>query len=378
MSTITARDAGKPAAVTADAVPPLSTTPGNNGRGSETGSEVIAALLCNVKRFLDVRQRFMQASGQLDNPKDGWGEAEIDACGPLEDYSTAIGGSRHESRDYSFHLSDRGVYEVTGPSIGPIDVPSISEYYQELELLSILAADGPTKTLCFRRLRLLQSRFAMHLLQHEQDERAEQKRVPHRDFYNVRKVDTHVHHSSSMNCKHLLRFIKTKLKDPGADKEAVIYRDGRHLTLAQVFESLRLTAYDLSIDALDMHAHQDSFHRFDRFNLKYNPLGEARLREIFLKTDNLVKGRYLAELTRELILDLEASKYQMAEYRLSVYGRDPGEWSTLAAWICDNRLFSPNVRWMVQLPRLYHTYHAAGLVSTFQHFLLSTCPSYLP
>lgn len=34
----------------------------------------------------------------------------------------------------------------------------------------------------------------------------------HSDFYNLRKVDTHVHHSSSMNQKHLLRFIKHKIK----------------------------------------------------------------------------------------------------------------------------------------------------------------------
>ena len=65
-----------------------------------------------------------------------------------------------------------------------------------------------------------------------------------------------------------------------------------------MFQSLHLTAYDLSIDTLDMHAHQDSFHRFDKFNLKYNPIGESRLREIFLKTDNLIHGRYLAELTK--------------------------------------------------------------------------------
>ncbi|KAJ3117385.1 AMP deaminase [Phlyctochytrium bullatum] len=122
------------------------------------------------------------------------------------------------------------------------------------------------------------------------------ERVPHRDFYNVRKVDTHVHHSSCMNQKHLLRFIKSKLKKN--PKEIVIFRDDKHLTLEQVFESLKLTAYDLSIDTLDMHAHKDSFHRFDKFNLKYNPIGESRLREIFLKTDNLIKGRYLAELTK--------------------------------------------------------------------------------
>lgn len=46
----------------------------------------------------------------------------------------------------------------------------------------------------------------------------------------------------------------------------VIHRDGVDLTLRQVFESLKLTAYDLSIDTLDMHAHQNSFHRFDSFN----------------------------------------------------------------------------------------------------------------
>ncbi len=31
-----------------------------------------------------------------------------------------------------------------------------------------------------------------------------------------------------------------------------------------------------------------TFLRFDRFNLKYSPAGESRLREIFLKTDNVL------------------------------------------------------------------------------------------
>jgi AMP deaminase len=62
------------------------------------------------------------------------------------------------------------------------------------------------------------------------------------------QVDTHVHHSACMNQKHLLRFIKSKLKKES--DEVVIYRDGKHLTLLEVFESLNLTAYDLSIDTL--------------------------------------------------------------------------------------------------------------------------------
>ncbi|CAK9172214.1 unnamed protein product [Ilex paraguariensis] len=112
-----------------------------------------------------------------------------------------------------------------------------------------------------------------------------------------------------MNQKQLLRFIKSKLrKEPD---EVVIFRDGQYLTLKEVFESLDLTGYDLNVDLLDVHADKSTFHRFDKFNLKYNPCGQSRLREIFLKQDNLIQGRYIAEVTKQVLLDLEASKYQV-------------------------------------------------------------------
>ncbi|EGW33479.1 uncharacterized protein SPAPADRAFT_60828 [Spathaspora passalidarum NRRL Y-27907] len=203
----------------------------------------------------------------------------------------------------------------------------------------------------------------MYYLMNEFEESKQSKRNPHRDFYNVRKVDTHIHHSACMNQKHLLRYIKYKLKTK--PDEQVIFRDGKILTLAQVFESLKLTAYDLSIDTLDMHAHTDSFHRFDKFNLKYNPIGESRLREIFLKTDNFIDGRYLAELTKQVFDDLESSKYQMVELRISIYGRSIHEWDKLAAWIIDNKLYSHNVRWLIQVPRLYDLYKKNGNIKSF-------------
>ncbi len=37
--------------------------------------------------------------------------------------------------------------------------------------------------------------------------------------------------------------------------------------------------YDLNVDTLDMHADKNIFHRFDKFN----PCGQSRLREIFIK-----------------------------------------------------------------------------------------------
>ncbi|CDO77165.1 hypothetical protein BN946_scf184657.g41 [Trametes cinnabarina] len=271
--------------------------------------------------------------------------------------------------EYTFGIDERGVYQIYDPSSSspktPVfEIPTIREYFLDLEKVLGVICDGPTKSFAFRRLNYLASKFTMYTLLNEQQELAEMKSVPHRDFYNVRKVDTHVHHSSSMNQKHLLRFIKSKMKRSPHD--VVIFRDGKELTLEEVFKSLNLTAYDLSIDTLDMHAHQDSFHRFDKFNLKYNPIGESRLREIFLKTDNYIEGRYLAELTKEVMMDLEQSKYQNCEWRISIYGRKRDEWDKLAKWIVKNKLFSHNVRWLIQVPRLYDVYKQNGSIQTFE------------
>ncbi len=244
----------------------------------------------------------------------------------------------------------------------------------------------------------------MHTMLNHELELAQSKAVPHRDFYNVRKIDNHVHHSACMNQKHLLRYIKKKIKQPEAQTELVIERDGKKLTLQQVFDSLNLTAYDLSIDTLDMHAGQ-TFHRyvsyssvpshiisllffslffphlsstpllclqrnrFDKFNLKYNPIGESRLREIFLKFNNMIDGKFLAEVTKEVFADLEGNKYQFAEYRVSIYGRELNEWDQLARWVVTSNLYSSNVRWMVQIPRLYAVYKKAGSINSLQDML---------
>jgi AMP deaminase len=247
-------------------------------------------------------------------------------------------------------------------------VPEWSEWQEDYAELCRIIHTPAVKTFAFRRLELLGARFALHTQLNTERESQEQKAVPHRDVYNVRKCDTHVHHSACMNQKHLLRFIKSKLRKES--DTVVINRDGQDLTLGQVFESLHLTAYDLSIDTLDMHADfSTTFHRFDRFNLKYNPVGASRLREIFLKTDNMLAGRFLAELTREVFDDLSASKYQIAEYRLSIYGKSQAEWRKLAAWVVNNRLACPQVRWMVQIPRLYETLFAGGSIKNFQQML---------
>lgn len=246
-------------------------------------------------------------------------------------------------------------------------VADATTFFTDLHHILKVIAAGNIRTLCHHRLVLLEQKFNLHLMLNADREFLAQKSAPHRDFYNVRKVDTHVHHSACMNQKHLLRFIKSKLrKEPD---EVVIFRDGTYLTLKEVFESLDLTGYDLNVDLLDVHADKSTFHRFDKFNLKYNPCGQSRLREIFLKQDNLIQGRFLAELTKQVFTDLTASKYQMAEYRISIYGRKMSEWDQLASWIVNNDLYSENVVWLIQLPRLYNIYKEMGIVTSFQNIL---------
>lgn len=162
-----------------------------------------------------------------------------------------------DAHDMSFKLDDNGIYQIyensefDKPDTPAANIPTIREFYMDLEAISNISSDGPSKSFAFKRLQYLEGKFNLYVLLNEYQEMADSKRVPHRDFYNVRKVDTHVHHSACMNQKHLLRFIKSKLKK--CPDEVVMYRDGKHLTLEEVFQSINLTAYDLSIDTLDMH-----------------------------------------------------------------------------------------------------------------------------
>lgn len=250
----------------------------------------------------------------------------------------------------------------------PYRYPELKRFLHDLNLMTALIANGPVKSFSYRRLQYLSSKFQLHVLLNEMRELAAQKAVPHRDFYNIRKVDTHIHASSSMNQKHLLRFIKKAVKNQ-PDEFVCMDKDKKLMTLKEVFDSLNLTAYDLSVDMLDVHADRNTFHRFDKFNAKYNPVGESRLREVFMKTDNYIDGRYFGHLIKEVMTDLEESKYQNAELRLSIYGKSLDEWPKLANWAVMHNVHSQNVRWLIQVPRLYDVYKNSKLVSNFSEVI---------
>ena len=52
--------------------------------------------------------------------------------------------------------------------------------------------------------------------------------------------------------------------------------------------------------------------------------------------------------------------------RVSIYGRKLSEWDKLARWFYVHQLAHPCVRWLIQIPRLYHLYRRMGEVTSFQ------------
>lgn len=65
-------------------------------------------------------------------------------------------------------------------------------------------------------------------------------------------MDTHIHAAACMNQKHLLRFIKKSYR---VDANRVVHKlKDREVTMKELFESLNLHPYDLTVDSLDVHA----------------------------------------------------------------------------------------------------------------------------
>uniref|UniRef100_A0A914GQH7 AMP deaminase n=1 Tax=Globodera rostochiensis TaxID=31243 RepID=A0A914GQH7_GLORO len=118
-------------------------------------------------------------------------------------------------RKFALHRQNGIVVLTESDRIVKLEAAPISheKFLKDYTWLNGIVNDGPLRTCCSQRLKCLKMNFEMHVMLRGDLETIEQQSVPHRDFYNIRKVDTHIHAASSMNAKHLLRFIKKKMPD---------------------------------------------------------------------------------------------------------------------------------------------------------------------
>ena len=163
----------------------------------------------------------------------------------------------------------------------------------------------------------------------------------------------------------MLQFMKDKYYQEGDlivtkdDEGDVTLKDSLNLMNDEAFDIERITT-----ERLDMAASAKMFHRFDNFNDSYNPMGRSDLRSIFMKSSNLINGRFFAEVLREVVFKRIREQYHRVaiEPRLSIYGRKMNEWENLSKWFVDHKVLScdeenagkasGHVKWMIQVPRL--------------------------
>uniref|UniRef100_A0A8C9NJH4 AMP deaminase n=1 Tax=Serinus canaria TaxID=9135 RepID=A0A8C9NJH4_SERCA len=336
------------------------------------------ALCIREKNMQQSLQRFPKTPSQYLRSIEGepWKPSDL---GPVftppvkEGQDPLDSGNLPEDLGYHVQMKDGIVYVYADKAAAdrnePKDLPYpiLENFVDDMNFLLVLIAQGPVKTYAHRRLKFLSSKFQVHEMLNEMEEMKELKNNPHRDFYNCRKVDTHIHAAACMNQKHLLRFIK---KSYCVDANRVVYNaQGKQLTLKQLFQQLKLHPYDLTVDSLDVHAGRQTFQRFDKFNDKYNPVGASELRDLYLKTENAINGEYFATIIKEVGSDLEDAKYQHTEPRLSIYGRSPEEWPKLARWFNTHRVYSPNMKWMIQVPRIYDVFRSKNFLPHFGKML---------
>lgn len=255
----------------------------------------------------------------------------------------------HELSQFS-NLESRmrgGIFRLSsGGEAIDMKVPDVVTYYDDLGILMNVSQHAPTKAFAYKRLNLLEKKYGIHQMYNKERELIEQKKNSFKDFYTVNKVDTHIHHSACMSQKLLLEFIREKLR---TEPDEIVHQDkeGVQFTLRQVFDNAGIRYDHISSHSLDVQADHMTFQRFDIFNTKYNLMGQPLLREIFLKTENFLRGRYIAEITKRVFDQLKAAKFIRAEYRISIYGRNQSEWKGLSKWFTRWEIESSKIAWMI-------------------------------
>jgi hypothetical protein len=178
----------------------------------------------------------------------------------------------------------------SGDSHSPslVTVPSIDAFVKDYDRLVEMVSEGAMRTFCFSRLQHLSVSFKMHTNANGAVESLAQSNLLGTDFYRTMKVDNHIHLAAAPSAKQFVSFVREKLRTEG---DTVVLKEGT--TLHQVFQDAGINTEHLTIDAFNVLADHSVYERFDNFNSKYSPFKLAKLRNIFLKVDNHIKGRYV-------------------------------------------------------------------------------------
>lgn len=257
------------------------------------------------------------------------------------------------------------------------ELPNFHEYLQDLKKVIDTSISKAGVMLSMRRLKYLKSKFEEYSLLNNHQELLKTKLNPHRDFYNVRKIDNNITLSMSMSKKHLLNVINHKLE---SEPERIVYREGDvELTLEQLFSpyltsnSNRLNIDDLfEFGLIDRTFGYNDFTTYESSDVDSKKRFEAmsRVEKTFLEYDNSINGEYLSIIIKQVMSDYEKSKYQLGELGVQLnLQRKLQSWRYLSKWIIDHKLVSHNVKWVIRISRNYSILRSENKVKSFQDYL---------
>ena len=238
-----------------------------------------------------------------------------------------------------------------------------TEFYADLRVVIENMYNTSNKSFCYLRLKMMLMKFNIHLQCNVDREQFHQRVQSRKDFYNIIKVDNHIHLGTCMNQKHLQKFIKAKLRE---QPHAIVNAIGpEHVTLQTVMHNLGLNASTFTVDVVESYNHN----KFEKYSNKFHPLHQVSFKDIFLSKENYMKGCYFAEIVNEVIHSINKEKYVLAEYRIDVDGSRYESWANTAIWLHSNKIRSPRVRWVVQISKFYTEFRRQGLINNLGEML---------
>lgn len=98
--------------------------------------------------------------------------------------------------DMNFRLDKSSVFQVYETSSSAdldtpiLHIPTLREFYMDLDTIISASSDGPSKSYAFRRLQYLEGKFGLYVLLNEYQEMADSKKVPHRGKGNSKLFET--------------------------------------------------------------------------------------------------------------------------------------------------------------------------------------------
>ncbi|SCU89077.1 LAFA_0E16050g1_1 [Lachancea sp. 'fantastica'] len=282
----------------------------------------------------------------------------------------------HFAKELEKFYNERGLPQAMATDYAAVvaRIPSIFQFGQDFEQCLNIVTSEKMDAQAVKRTEYLLHRYELFQQLQGRSEIRESRLVPHRDFYNIRKVDQNYLLSGCISQRQLNDFIWEKLN---IEPNRIVYvnSEGTQLTLRQIFcqgsddESIGLKAVDdLFLDWYrSVYLSSDHLVRTD-FKNPQNPKYVAIART-FLEFDNYIDGEYFAEMVvKYVIQSFEKSKYQVAQ--LSVDFQFDGSWWTkFSEWVTRWKLVSYNIRWNIRLNRCFTKLYSANRVQNFQDYL---------